>query len=82
MLRRNCRVYIALDGGLVRPGPRLGLAYGSAQVSDGSGHAAQDCDVTGRSERQEEASSRSGPSSVSTDGRERGTTRPPGEPGR
>jgi hypothetical protein len=52
-------VYIALGGGRMRPGYRLGVANSSAQVSDGSGHAAKDCDrdMTGRSGR-EEASSR------------------------
>lgn len=53
------------------------MRLSSAQLSDGSGHAAQDCDVTERSEG-EEASSRSGPNSVSTEGRKRGALRPQG----
>lgn len=44
-------------GRLKRPGRRLRVANSSAQLSDGSRYAAQDCDMAGRSGR-EEASSR------------------------
>lgn len=53
MLSRNCRVYIALYGWTCATGPETGrrIQLGSAQVSDGSGHAAQESDVDGERAR-------------------------------
>lgn len=79
MLRRNCRVYIALNGGLVRPGRRLRGVYSSAQLRSVMAAGMRRRSVKLRSEaRGKRASSRSGPNSVSTEGRERGTLRPQG----